>query len=444
MKFAWRPRSVRMRLTLWYGGALTLALLGYAIFVYVLLWRMLSADLDRQLDQDVKLAEQVLDVENGHLKWDEDARDEDRNLPRIEVYGPEGRLLYHSPSYKGVTPAAFRILTRPGRIEGMPPLTIRAARPLKPMIHELRFLALVLILGIPLAAALAAGGGYALARRALSPVDRMAGQAQIITADQLCERLAVENPADELGRLATIFNDMIARLERSFDQLRRFTADASHELRTPLTVIRSVGEVALEQRHGEARYRETIGSMLEEVGRLGRLVDSLLTLSRADGGQVRLHREPADLAALAGEVVQQLKVLAEEKGQTLELDAPAAVPAPVDRVVLSQALSNLVDNAIKYAPPQTGIRIAVRRRGERAELEVSDHGPGIAPEHCARIFDRFYRVDKARARELGGVGLGLAIARWGVEAHGGAIELESEAGRGSTFRISLPEEKGRG
>jgi heavy metal sensor kinase len=338
-----------------------------------------------------------------------------------------------------VKESAYRIYSRQGRVEEMPPVIIRAARPLEPLYEELGFLALVLALGIPLAVALAAGGGYTLARRALAPVDRMAGQAKRITADELGERLPVENPEDELGRLAATFNRMFARLEHSFEQLRRFTADASHELRTPLTVIRSVGEVGLEERRGEEQYREIIGSMLEEADRLARLVDSLLCLSRADGGQVRLHLETTDLAVLAEDVAQQLSVLAEEKGMAIHLDASVAAVARVDATVVRQALINLVDNAIKYGAPQSEIRVAVAQVSGRVELTVRDTGPGIAAEHHDRIFDRFYRVDKARSRQMGGAGLGLAIVRWAAEAHGGEIVLESETGRGSTFRIILPQ-----
>jgi heavy metal sensor kinase len=293
-------------------------------------------------------------------------------------------------------------------------------------------------IGLPVALALAAGGGYHLARRALGPVARMVDQARWISAERLGERLPVENPSDELGQLAAAFNDTFGRLEGSFDQLRRFTADASHELRTPLTALRSVGEVGLQERPDDKLFGEVVGSMLEEVDGLTRLVDTLLALSRADAGQVRLAREPVDLTGLAQNVVQHLTDLAEDKGQQLDLEAQRPVQVVGDWLVLRLALVNVLDNAIKYSPEGTPIRVRIGRDRDSAWVSVSDQGPGIAAEDRDRIFERFYRVDKARSREQGGAGLGLSLAKWGVETHHGRIELETELGRGTTFRIVLP------
>jgi len=272
----------------------------------------------------------------------------------------------------------------------------------------------------------------------------MADRARTITAERLSERLPVENPGDEVGRLAVVFNETLARLEQSFDRLRRFTADASHELRTPLTALRTVGEVGLREPRDPAAYREVIGSMLEEVDRVTRLVESLLLLSRADAGQVPLRREPLEVSALVREVAERLGVLAEEKRVRVSVEAPPSPGVQGDPTLLRQALENLLDNAIRLSPEGGTVRIAVRDAGGALAIEVGDEGPGIAPEHRARVFDRFYRVDEARSRDRGGAGLGLAIAWWAVEAHGGRIELESEVGKGSTFRIVLPREGGTG
>jgi signal transduction histidine kinase len=251
--------------------------------------------------------------------------------------------------------------------------------------------------------------------------------------------LPVDNPGDELGRLASVFNETFARLESSFERMRHFTADASHELRTPLTAIRSVGEVGLRGRRDESAYREIIGSMLEEVDRLALLVDRLLMLSRADTGESKLSRDVVDLHILAQEIAEQLGVLAEEKDQSIQLrleDVPRWIG---DRMVLRQALLNLVDNAIKYSPTGGAIEIRVAQSGDQTVIDVSDTGPGIPVELQSRIFDRFYRVDKARSRENGGTGLGLAIAKWAVEVNGGHLTLEPDSGTGSCFRISLPQ-----
>jgi heavy metal sensor kinase len=380
------------------------------------------------------------------------------------VWSPEGKLLYRRESFeeeggalrfsaappgqRGYQSIALsndfhvRALSGPYAIDGLP-VVIRVARSEARLRHELGEMLLILGLGLPVAVGIAGFGGYGLARRALAPVGQMADRARTITAERLSERLPVVNPDDELGHLAAIFNETFTRLERSFEELRRFTADASHELRTPLTAIRSVGEVGLREHRDENAYREIIGSMLEEADRLGHLVDSLLTLSRADAGQVKLTLSRVDLVELVREVANHLGVLAEEKRQSLAVDAIAPVFATVDRVVFRQAVINLVDNAIKYSPEGGHVRIVVRDQPQGPALEVIDTGHGIGVEDQKRIFDRFYRVDKARSRAMGGTGLGLAIARWAMEAHGGRLELESEEGRGSTFRIMLPRTRTR-
>ena len=230
------------------------------------------------------------------------------------------------------------------------------------MRRELGQLVLLFVFGLPLGVAAAGLGGYSLARRALAPVDRMAERARYITAERLSDRLPVDNPNDELGRLASVFNDTLGRLESSFEQMRRFTADVSHELRTPLTAIRSVGEVGLRGQRDEHAYRGIIGSMLEEVDRLACLVDRLLAFSRAETGQARLSVESIDLGELADEVAAHLGVLAEEKKQALTVEHLGAPRCLGDRVVLRQALINLVDNAIKYTPVAGQIRIRSRTR----------------------------------------------------------------------------------
>jgi signal transduction histidine kinase len=254
----------------------------------------------------------------------------------------------------------------------------------------------VLVFGVPLVVLLAAGGGYLLARRALVPI------------------------------------------ESSFEQLRRFTADASHELRTPLSVIRGMGEVALADVRTPDHYKEVIGSMLEEVDRLSNLVDTLLRLSYGDAGTVRISREPVDLGQLVRDVVSSLSILAEERQQRIEVAAPPAVRALADRLVLREAITNVVDNAIKYSPRGSTIRVGLGVEHDHAFLSVADEGQGIAAEHRERIFDRFFRLDEARSRDNGGAGLGLAIAKWAVEANGGQIAVESGATGGAVFRIVLP------
>jgi heavy metal sensor kinase len=316
---------------------------------------------------------------------------------------------------------------------------IAAAIDEAPLRYTLWTLAVILMMGVPFAAGLAIAGGHFLAGRVLLPVGAMADKAREITAESLGERLPVENPQDEFGRLATVFNDTLSRLHDSFERLRRFTADASHELRTPLTAMRSVGEVALQGALDPSAYRDVIGSMLEEVDRLTRLIDNLLILTRADSGRIQPVRETVDLGALAGNVADHLRVLAEEKQQSLSVHAAASVNALCDPSMLRLALMNLLHNAIKYTPNKGAIRVDVTMTllGQAA-IEVHDTGPGIPVAHRPRIFERFYRVDASRSSDSGGVGLGLAIARWAVEVNGGRIELEGEEGKGILFRVVLP------
>jgi signal transduction histidine kinase len=264
----------------------------------------------------------------------------------------------------------------------------------------------------------------------------MTDHARTITAERLNDRLPVDNPEDEMGRLAAVFNETLGRLEQSFDQMRRFTADVSHQLRTPLTSIRSVGEVGLRAGHrDEASYRAIIGSMLEEADRLALLVDRLLTLSRTEMRPSAIAHDPVNLVTLAEDVVADLEVLAEEKRQSIAVDAEGAPTASADRLVLRQALINLVDNAIKFTPPGGEVRVRVAATNGNAVIDVSDSGPGIPVEAQGRIFDRFYRADEMSAT---GTGLGLSIARGAVEANGGHLTLERSDAHGTTFRIHLP------
>jgi len=421
--------SVRMRLTLWHAGVLTLVICAFAVGIYGFVRARLYAALDRQLEDELATIEKVYREETGDLG----ELAHRMGIAHFEVM--EGRtVVYRTPGWPPAEPTPYRV-----RALSEPSHHIVAARDETAVRQTLWTLGLILTGGVPCAVILAIGGGYFLAGRMLAPVATMAETARTITAESLSARLRVENERDEFGQLARVFNDTLARLEAAFEELRRFTADASHELRTPLAAMRSVGEVALQRSLSAAAYREVIGSMLEEVSRLTHLVESLLTLTRGDSGRIQPAFEMVSLNSLVGSVADNLKVLAEEKEQTLTIDAGSPVSVRCDPAILRQGLVNLLDNAIKYTPPAGTIRLAVNQRGSgEVAIEVRDSGPGIAAAHQARIFERFYRVDDARSRDHGGVGLGLATARWAVEANGGRVEVESEQGSGALFRIVLP------
>ena len=441
--------SIRARLTLWHAGVLTLIVCAFSAGILIFVKASLFEGLDRQLHRALVTIDWVYHNEPndiGNL-----ASESGITLFQLTV---DGKLRYQTEGWEreglarslrgggSIPPESWT--ARDGhhyRVQAIagPSYTIAAAIEESARRDALWNLVAILAIGVPLAAGLAIAGGYFLAGRALSPVGAMADKARQITADSLGERLPAGNPQDEFGRLASVFNDTLSRLHEAFDRLRRFTADASHELRTPLTAMRSVGETALQAPLDPGKYRDVVGSMLEEVDRLTRLVDSLLLLTRADSGAARPVREVVELAALAGNVAEHLRVLAEEKQQSLSVHAAARLEALCDPAIVRLGLMNLLHNAIKYTPPGGAIDIRTKATAlGQPSIEVQDTGPGIPAEHHERIFERFYRADPGRARESGGAGLGLAIAHWAVAAHGGRIELESEESKGSLFRIVLP------
>ncbi|HJZ70499.1 MAG TPA: ATP-binding protein [Vicinamibacterales bacterium] len=452
--------SIRLRLTSWYSVVLFLMLVVYATATFAAVRHEFFEQLDDQLHDDFETAEGFLSASpDGRVAWSgERHRDPDDGEDRgSDAWAASGEQIYRSGASSALPPVALATTTATPHYEslvagghrwrtlsgttlvGGRSVVLRVSRSEERLRAQLSEILVVLVLGLPLVVALAGAGGYILARRALTPIDHLATEARRITADRLHERLSTPNPHDEIGRLTAVINETFARLESSFDQLRRFTADASHELRTPLSVIRGIGEMELKEPHTAAEYRDAIGSMLEEVDRLTHLVDTLLRLSHGDAGTIRLSRELVDLGELTRDVVASLAILAEERNQQLHIDAADNVSAFADRLVLREALANVIDNAIKYSPKTTPIAVRVRRDADRAVVEIVDHGPGIAAEHRDRIFDRFFRIDQARSRESGGTGLGLAIAKWAVDVNGGTISVErAPSGSGSVFRIVLP------
>jgi heavy metal sensor kinase len=420
--------TVRARLTLWHAGALALIICLFAVGVCLFVRVNLYRSLDQQVREDLATIEKVYREETGDLG--ELAL---RTGTHFEVTeGPT--VVYRTAGWPPTSATPFRqgALTDSAH-------RIIAARDETPVRQTLWTLAMIMAVAIPCAVGLAILGGYFLAGHVLAPVGTMADTARRITADSLDARLPVSNSADEFGRLANVFNETLTRLDAAFDQLRRFTADASHELRTPLAAIRSVGEVSLQRSLSAEGYRDVIGSMLEEVDRLTRLVENLLLLTRAEAGRIPLTRATVDLRELVAGVSDGLRVLAEEKNQDLTVELPGPVAVECDATVLRQGITNLLHNAIKFTPAKGIIRVAARSTvGGDAVIEVEDSGPGIPAADHQRVFERFYRVDQARSRDTGGTGLGLAIARWAVEASGGRIELESVAGRGTLFRVVLP------
>jgi heavy metal sensor kinase len=453
-----RLRSLRTTVTLWHMSALLIVLLAYAVAVFVFVRRNLSSALDERLGDDLEWAAAMADVNtDGSLKWFDEDPDGDHASPWLQVWSngqlifrtalaernliPGSEQLAQQPDRRVVavrTPhSVARVLTASTSLYGRP-VVLQVARTETAMRAELGDLLLLLLLGLPAGVVASGAAGYLIARRALRPVERMTSQAQTITAARLSDRLPVENPDDELGRLALVFNGMLGRLESSFAQMRRFAGDVSHALRTPLTAMRTVGEVTLRGPSDSDAYGAALASMLEDVDELTRVVDRLLTLARAESGHLTLAPEPIDLSDLAEDVAGELRVLAEEKHQTLTVVAHGRPRGKADPLVLRQSVVNLVDNAIKYTPEGGQVRLELWDDTAAAVVEVSDSGPGIPEHQQGRIFDRFYRGAPAqRSAAPGGAGLGLSIAKWAVEANGGNLRVRSTSD-GTTFQITLP------
>jgi heavy metal sensor kinase len=460
----WRRRSLKLRIAAWFTVIAGGIMLGLLPVVYTLIERRLHIEMDRQLGIDWALVEAHLEPnDSGGVRWRTGSPATPKSAGYAETWfdvwsggdvlmshwPKHGAQVQHPPKPAENPAAAFynivldhgfpaRTLQKSVGIGGRD-VTLRVFRDESGIRATLRQILIGLALGMPVAVLLAALGGYLMAGRTLKPISEMADHARQITSESLGRRLPNPNPHDEPGQLATVFNETLQRLENSFESLKRFTADASHELRTPLTALRSVGEVALREAGDAEALRETIGSMLEEAQRLNDLTDTLLMLARVESGRLPLHREPVSLSELVAEVCDSLEVLAAEKRQRIEVTSEPGLTVHADRVLLRQAVMNLLHNGICYSPPDSALRVNCTARGSEAVIEVADQGPGIAPEHQSKVFERFYRIDKARSRAEGGAGLGLALAKLFIEQNGGSIGLSSEFGQGSCFWIQIPQ-----
>jgi len=477
--------SIRGRLTLWYATALILSLAVFAVVLYFARRSASYQDLDRRIQSEADLTAGILaesyrargvlvepDTANRPVLIAEVAAVLEVVPDYLVLTSRDGRLLFASPDARALTFGEFERLT--ALVARTPSGETRATgrhdvRPSGPTLHYV-------IRGIPQAGgqfgALFAGAdtrsaelglqqlvstivvafviglvpavlvGRWLAGRALEPVDHMITEVREITDGRtLHRRLAVPMVKDELARLAETLNQMMARLERSFAALRRFTADASHELKTPLTVVRAGVERAITRPDVPQETLAALEETLQEVNRMTELLDSLLTLARADEGRAELHREPVDLRSIVTEAGETGDLLADHAGVTMEIRTPAEpIVLPVDRSRVRQLVLNLIENAVKYTPRGGNVSVQLSANDGRILLTVADSGIGIAAGDLPHIFDRFWRADSARTRtgERPGTGLGLAISKWIAEAHGGSIEVQSRPGRGTTFTVTFP------
>jgi heavy metal sensor kinase len=464
-------RALHVRLILWHVllvGSITAV---FGVFTYLSMGRYLVSSLDETL---ARRARQIASDASGRLGNTDDAT----LIAQVEtIYAPQandrfirltrgdGSLLYVSGTPKdlsfdpqNVAPvtdgvAAHRseitlsdhrlyiatvVTQRPNAKQN---LIVEVGQSDSQIRNELNGLARTLLLGLPIPLLLAGWGAYLLVRRSLSPVTRIMDAAEHISLHNLSRRLPVVATGDKLEHLTRALNGMIARLDESFQQASRFTADASHELRTPLTIMRGELESILQQKHLPEDLREGIAAVLEETVRLAQITENLLAIARLEAGEAKIEQCVFDLGEMASATAAQMHLLAEEKSIALKVDAGNNILVNGDPARIKQVIVNLLDNAIKYTPANGDVGLSVHGEDGQAVLEVADSGIGIEDQHLPHIFERFYRADKMRSRAQGGTGLGLAIVRSICLAHHGEVKVQSSVNKGSRFSVRLRREQ---
>jgi two-component system, OmpR family, sensor kinase len=448
-------KSFRAQLTAWYAVFFTLLLAGFSGFLYWLLEHNLYARVDATLATTAQTVTRLFGDEleemhgNARIAANEIVRE--LKLPSLiavfegaarldaaePIRGTHLRLVPGTSLLAGFGAHGARMTVTPFQWKGRS-FTIAVVEPLDAVAAQLEALRHVFYVALPAAILIAAFGGFLLAHKSIAPVVSISEQAELITDRNLHARLAAPGARLEFARLTTVINELLGRLDQSFERMRDFMADASHELRTPLAIIRGEADVALARNRQPAEYRESLAIMQDEARRLTRLVEDLLNLARADAGHRQLQPEEIYLNDLLDECCRPAHSQARQKG--VRLIAPQSVDLPLrgDPELLRRLIANLLDNAIRYTPSGGQVEAKLEAAGNMARLTVSDTGVGIPPEAIGKIFERFYRVDKSRSRAEGGFGLGLAIVKWIVEAHHGLIEVASRQNQGTTFTVTLP------
>jgi len=455
-----KPLSIRVRLTIWYSLIFALSLSLFGAGAYFAMRHSIYSTLDSELRQRIEGVRGIIseDAPHGFTALQDEFREfsagqGDRS--RLRVVSASGDVLFSSPLMDSVAPRKpdaknlsafsakisgerFRVLHGVIEAAGIH-YDVTVATPTKELGDALEKFRQVLYVAAPALLLLAAAGGYLMSRHALAPVDEITGAARTISAQNLALRLQVPHTGDELERLATTLNEMLARLDAGFQRVTQFTADASHELRTPVSVMRTAAELALRKPRSESEYRETLAQIQRETETVSRLIEQLLLLARADSAASSLPMSRTNLSEVLEKSWQHAAVLAEAKHLNSAYELPSAPlwvlgdPASLERLFLI-----LLDNAVKYTPEGGRIELRVSTDNGAAVAEVRDTGIGISPQDIPHVFDRFYRTDRARSRDTGGAGLGLAIGRWIAQAHGAEICVSSEPAKGSTFAVRFP------
>ena len=462
-------RSIRFSLTLRYSLSLAVILILFSTFLYLTISKQFYQEVDKELFAIAEaLASPTLEPFRNSAPSVFDQVLEDFIGPRasgkfVQLFDNTGALTASSrnlqefdiPLSKGALRNAgrgkidSRTVTLPGhspvRTITFPVLTdgglsriVQVSSPLEVISANLHHILLVQCISIPLAFLLFGSGGWFLAGLALKPVDVLTKSARKITAENLGHRLEVVNPGDEIGRLAETFNATLARLENAFKRTRQFSVDVSHELRTPLTILRGETELGLKLAKEPDEFRELLHSNLDEIKLMSKMIESLLFLSKAEEGGLYLDLQEIELGEFLQETMQQQLPGTQEGAVTVTFEGGGPLYVRGDRVRLRQVITNLLDNGVKFNREGGSVRVLLASEGSQAKISIIDTGFGIPEEDLPFIFDRFYRVDKARNRNDGGSGLGLSLAKAFTAAHGGTLEAASVIGTGSTFTIKLP------
>jgi heavy metal sensor kinase len=444
-------------------------LVAFSVLVYVLISRILYDRVDQSLSNTAQATASELKTEISEFEGDAQlgavetldelrlpnvytaifvdnqplasnfSEDQQFILPQelLSAAKANGRISFKT--VEGFGEDGARVAVMPLRVAGKD-YFVAVAEPLHGLVAQIEAIRRVFYIGLPATLLVAGIGGLLLAKKSLSPVVEMSDHAKRISATNLQQRLKVSNPRDELGRLAIVFNELLSRLDRAFENMREFMADASHELRTPLSIIRGEADVALSRDRPASEYKETLAIVQDESRRLSRIVDDMLALARADAGQRPLRTQEFYLNDLMEEACRAMQVLAASKNVALTFDPSEDLAFRGDEDLLRRLVMNLLDNAIKYTPSGGSVSVKLVPEPASIKIIVTDTGIGMPAEAVPHVFERFYRVDMARSRADGGSGLGLAIARWVAEAHKGSIDLVSSPGNGSEFTVSLPRE----
>lgn len=466
------PRSLRFQVLVWYTAVLTIGFAAVGLFLFLGVQQLLVQSLKDVLSKRVRQiahicvdADQPLTREYLHRQVTALYAPEtpESNGRFVRVSRENGRQLFQSglPSdgsfdpqdipFLGYKDEGFRaykvgahtVIVRSARVEtSQGPVIVELGAATASIEASVRQIALSLLVAGPCLIAVAAIGAYFLVGRALRPVVKLTASAEAITLQKLKERLPVVDTGDELQTLSLALNRMINRLEDAVEATQRFVADASHELRTPLAALRGELETVLHLKNVSGPARDTLASNLEEVERLSKIIERLLALSRMDAGETQSEAVIFDLAQLAASTAEQMSVLAEDKGVLFSCEADNEALARGDPPRIKQVLVNLMDNAINYTPKGKSVTVRVYVEEGHAVLQVLDAGIGIPQEALPYIFDRFYRVDRARSRDVGGAGLGLSIVKAICSAHGAEIKVESVVGIGTNMRVIFPVESG--